>query len=352
MDEDNGHAKDYTQEQESPPAVLNHSSEASSSDLHSAGIQNALEESLQCSWIEKDDLETSEGSKAQPPIADPNLAPELDLPCIGTKAAISSDKNIGNERSHIPDVAAHTALAIDKTVEYDAADVLPTNFSFIDIASPTEYENIDPDKGSGKVRMGDVTVLNDFNVYTMEHQNLACYLQPTIETDDSTLADDIATDASSIEPALEESVTSSSLPSNVATSSTASPATTTSYSSFSPISTVCAISPEFRCSECSMAFRTLGARRTHYHRKHVRRYACSSCSRSFHLHADLKRHQRTIHRTGDVNNRSMKVPGLKCPNSGCKNPKKEWEPNRKDNFSRHVARCRKAIAKTGRRVES
>jgi uncharacterized Zn-finger protein len=75
----------------------------------------------------------------------------------------------------------------------------------------------------------------------------------------------------------------------------------------------------------------------HTNRRHRRRYACELCSSSFSLKADLQRHELTVHRDAHFQEAKM----WKCSNVGCSVPDKEFW--RKDNFTRHVARCRKGL---------
>jgi hypothetical protein len=94
------------------------------------------------------------------------------------------------------------------------------------------------------------------------------------------------------------------------------------------------------CNECALEFRTTGQRREHQNRKHIRRFKCEICSKAFHLRADLRRHERVVHKTDDMLG-GHGEGALKCPNQGCKTATKVWD--RKDNLARHVVRCRKAL---------
>ncbi|KAF2112794.1 hypothetical protein BDV96DRAFT_580371 [Lophiotrema nucula] len=71
----------------------------------------------------------------------------------------------------------------------------------------------------------------------------------------------------------------------------------------------------------------------HVNRKHTRRYQCELCNSAFHLNADLRRHERTVHR----NELSGAVEEFTCPNAECPIPGKVFV--RKDNFERHVRGC-------------
>jgi uncharacterized Zn-finger protein len=80
--------------------------------------------------------------------------------------------------------------------------------------------------------------------------------------------------------------------------------------------------------------------RAHQHRKHDLRYSCDICKAKFGLGADLKRHERNVHRA-EIHTGSSKL--FQCPNVGCAAPGEEYA--RKDNFTRHAERCKKTIAK-------
>ena len=88
------------------------------------------------------------------------------------------------------------------------------------------------------------------------------------------------------------------------------------------------------CPICQTQFRTPGKQRcastivslsfiqltsisrSHYHRKHHRRYACSTCDRPVNLQADLRRHQVNVH----------SKPGKRfvCTNEHCTTPGKAY----------------------------
>lgn len=104
------------------------------------------------------------------------------------------------------------------------------------------------------------------------------------------------------------------------------------------------VSP-FACPECDLRFRTSGQKREHINRKHARRFVCLLCEKDFNLGADLKRHMNTVHKLEDTGKKGTdSTLCLRCPNIGCKSPDKIWD--RKDNLTRHVGRCRKAIQRT------
>ena len=67
----------------------------------------------------------------------------------------------------------------------------------------------------------------------------------------------------------------------------------------------------------------------HINRKHVRRFECLDCSRSFNLRSDLMRHKNSVH--ADIR-RSTKV--YRCLNAGCL---KTY--TRKDHLGRHARAC-------------
>jgi uncharacterized C2H2 Zn-finger protein len=94
------------------------------------------------------------------------------------------------------------------------------------------------------------------------------------------------------------------------------------------------------CPDCDLKFRTPGQKRNHYNRRHNLRYKCSLCTAAFGLRKDLERHKHTVHK-----DQFQSGTRLFCTNFGCATPKKEF--NRRDNFHRHVERCRQAIATRG-----
>jgi hypothetical protein len=80
--------------------------------------------------------------------------------------------------------------------------------------------------------------------------------------------------------------------------------------------------------------------RKHHSCTHHRRFKCTQCPFQFNLRADLERHERAKHR--EVSYPQLLV-GYLCDVPTCKTPDKVWE--RKDNFQRHLERCRKSAAK-------
>jgi hypothetical protein len=67
----------------------------------------------------------------------------------------------------------------------------------------------------------------------------------------------------------------------------------------------------------------------------------TSCDRRFHLQADLNRHAKTVHGQLDAGAGAPEDNALSwiCPLEHCSTPSKVWA--RKDNFNRHVERCRR-----------
>ncbi|KAI4686077.1 uncharacterized protein J4E88_003914 [Alternaria novae-zelandiae] len=95
----------------------------------------------------------------------------------------------------------------------------------------------------------------------------------------------------------------------------------------------------YACPDCPKILRTPGLLRNHYNRTHNLRYTCNLCNGiSFGLAADLKRHKKHVHQQG--------IDGdeiYRCTIPGCSTPTKIFR--RKDNFNRHIKRCRKRIGK-------
>ena len=87
-----------------------------------------------------------------------------------------------------------------------------------------------------------------------------------------------------------------------------------------------AIPSTFLCVDCNEEFPTPGLLNVHVNRKHIKRYSCDRCSASFHLNADLLRHQPSH----DPNRKRV----ITCPNVGC--PRTF---TRKDNMLRHKKLC-------------
>ena len=100
---------------------------------------------------------------------------------------------------------------------------------------------------------------------------------------------------------------------------------------------------KYGCPECDLTFPTAGKAREHINRKHFRRFVCSmtGCDRRFHLQADLNRHAKTVHGKLDsgAGAPDYNAPSWICPLEHCSTPSKVWA--RKDNFNRHVERCRR-----------
>ncbi|OAK97319.1 hypothetical protein IQ06DRAFT_43246 [Phaeosphaeriaceae sp. SRC1lsM3a] len=90
------------------------------------------------------------------------------------------------------------------------------------------------------------------------------------------------------------------------------------------------------CSICGLKCATEGQINQHMNRKHIRRFTCNICSKAFSLNADLTRHKLNVH----LERREFRHPtqSYKCSNPGCRTPSKVFL--RKDNFERHVRKCR------------
>jgi hypothetical protein len=101
-------------------------------------------------------------------------------------------------------------------------------------------------------------------------------------------------------------------------------------------------SKHYQCAHCDMLFDTNGQVNNHNNRKHNLRFKCSiaGCNSTFGLSADLKRHQHTVHKDAFT---PIPAKVFKCDNVGCTGPGKIYV--RKDNFKRHVKRCKKVIAR-------
>ncbi|KAH7383329.1 hypothetical protein BKA66DRAFT_93872 [Pyrenochaeta sp. MPI-SDFR-AT-0127] len=94
----------------------------------------------------------------------------------------------------------------------------------------------------------------------------------------------------------------------------------------------------YACPKCTRTFATPGLKRSHYNRKHNLRFLCKICGAAFGLRRDLQRHEHTVHK-----DRQNSQAGFRCTNIGCATPNKAF--NRRDNFMRHVERCRQTITK-------
>ncbi|KAI4954673.1 hypothetical protein J4E86_005983 [Alternaria arbusti] len=95
----------------------------------------------------------------------------------------------------------------------------------------------------------------------------------------------------------------------------------------------------YACPDCPKILRTPGLLRNHYNRTHNLRYTCNLCNGiSFGLAADLKRHKKHVHQQGIEDDEIYR-----CTIPGCSTPNKIFR--RKDNFNRHIKRCRKRIGK-------
>jgi uncharacterized C2H2 Zn-finger protein len=64
---------------------------------------------------------------------------------------------------------------------------------------------------------------------------------------------------------------------------------------------------------------------------------CPECSAAFGLRKDLERHEQTVHQK-----QSSSTPAFLCPNVGCATPDKRF--TRKDNWRRHVNKCKETVA--------
>ncbi|KAH7396620.1 hypothetical protein DE146DRAFT_657255 [Phaeosphaeria sp. MPI-PUGE-AT-0046c] len=89
-----------------------------------------------------------------------------------------------------------------------------------------------------------------------------------------------------------------------------------------------------------MSFHTPGKLSVHYNSVHNRRFPCSDCSRAFGLRLDLERHKHTTHK--DIHGPRATFT---CTNIGCTRLKKPF--HRKDNFRRHLNRCRQTVLTRG-----
>ncbi|CAG5178322.1 uncharacterized protein ALTATR162_LOCUS8642 [Alternaria atra] len=88
----------------------------------------------------------------------------------------------------------------------------------------------------------------------------------------------------------------------------------------------------YRCDTCQTSYHSQGQLNVHLNRKHRRRYRCKHCDSAFALKADLKRHERGVHKD------MYAVKAFYCANPTCAIPEKKF--TRRDNFERHVRRCR------------
>ena len=78
--------------------------------------------------------------------------------------------------------------------------------------------------------------------------------------------------------------------------------------------------------------------RNHYNRTCSLRYTCDTCHDiSFDVAADLKRHKKSVHQQFLGSDETYQ-----CTIPGCLTPDKIFD--RKDNFNRHMERCRRRIA--------
>lgn len=97
---------------------------------------------------------------------------------------------------------------------------------------------------------------------------------------------------------------------------------------------------KYACPNCNSSYRTPGQLSSHNNRMHNLRFVCSNCDAKFGLKSDLERHKHTKHK---------KLFGplatFCCTNEGCATPGKKF--HRKDNFRRHVERCRQAVLTRG-----
>jgi uncharacterized C2H2 Zn-finger protein len=169
----------------------------------------------------------------------------------------------------------------------------------------------------------------------------------------SSMPHDVAEETGSPTPCLaSDSLVEEPIPMTTGTSSPecftkfTSPSIPSENTGSTPASSALSDSPSpFACPECDRSFRTSGQRREHLNRKHVRRFVCLICEKDFNLGADLKRHMKTVHKLDEPGLSGVDSGSyLKCPNAGCKSPDKFWD--RKDNLTRHVERCRKALQRS------
>ena len=92
---------------------------------------------------------------------------------------------------------------------------------------------------------------------------------------------------------------------------------------------------EYTCRACASNFRTQGLLSAHHNRVHNPRFSCSLCHAKFGLRLDLVRHKHTKHKS-----LFGTTVTFYCTNVGCATPEKKF--HRKDNYQRHVRRCRQA----------
>ncbi|KAH7093127.1 hypothetical protein FB567DRAFT_167311 [Paraphoma chrysanthemicola] len=229
-----------------------------------------------------------------------------------------------------PNVLSGWDAPADKPTETWSADWNMTDFSFATVIANSHYERVRfftkfcyP--GSTTTQVASVPRI-ELNFDGDSSQTSSPTDSPTsAQSDDSRLA--LPTLLSSGSSAI--SITAQDCSSPVSIARTASSDTTASIES-----------RQHACPECDLRFRTPGQKRNHYNRRHNLRYKCTLCTAAFGLRKDLERHKTTVHK--DLFQSQTR---LFCSNVGCATPDKEF--NRRDNFQRHVERCRLAIVTRG-----
>ena len=83
---------------------------------------------------------------------------------------------------------------------------------------------------------------------------------------------------------------------------------------------------EVACNSCHKTFESPRKLAKHTKQVHIKKHICAKCGRRFGLSADLKRHQRRVHRSG------FDQIEHHCPIHGCT----ARFPDRHDNLLRHL----------------